>query len=119
VVIVPLLALVLTVALPAAVVFWARRLRKRQEIAPAVAWMAYAFVALDGLLTVGFPLMTASRAISSFGAVSGESVDPSQKARVLAEGISEGMNCGVLGLACALGGIGWLLFWRWYRKHSG
>jgi hypothetical protein len=30
--------------------------------------------------------------ISVFGAVSGESVDPSQKARILAEGISEAMN---------------------------
>ena len=38
-------------------------------------------------------LGTVSGLISSFGAVSGESVDPSQKARILAEGISEAMNC--------------------------
>jgi hypothetical protein len=36
--------------------------------------------------------------IKAFGAVGGESIDPSQKARVLAEGISEGMNCSVFGL---------------------
>ena len=30
--------------------------------------------------------------IQAFGAVGGESVDPSQKARILAEGISESMN---------------------------
>ncbi|HVY32467.1 MAG TPA: hypothetical protein VHB79_38280 [Polyangiaceae bacterium] len=31
--------------------------------------------------------------IKAFGAVGGEGVDPSQKARILAEGISEAMNC--------------------------
>ena len=36
------------------------------------------------------------------GAVSGESVDPSQKARILAEGISEAMNCTAFGLIVAL-----------------
>lgn len=36
--------------------------------------------------------------VKAFGAVGGESVDPSQKARMLAEGISEAMNCTALGL---------------------
>lgn len=36
--------------------------------------------------------------IKAFGAVGGESVDPSQKARILAEGISEAMNCVAFGL---------------------
>ena len=31
--------------------------------------------------------------VMALGAVGGESVDPSQKARILAEGISEAMNC--------------------------
>jgi uncharacterized SAM-binding protein YcdF (DUF218 family) len=31
--------------------------------------------------------------VKAFGAIGGESVDPSQKARILAEGISEAMNC--------------------------
>ena len=43
-------------------------------------------------------LGTVSGLISSFGAVSGESVDPSQKARILAAGISEAMNCTAFGL---------------------
>ena len=36
--------------------------------------------------------------IKAFGAVGGESIDPSQKARILAEGISEAMNCTAFGL---------------------
>ena len=36
---------------------------------------------------------TAAGLIMAFGAVGGESVDPSQKARVLAEGIATAMNC--------------------------
>ena len=40
--------------------------------------------------------------IRAFGAVGGESVDPSQKARILAEGISEAMNCTAFGLLAAI-----------------
>ena len=40
--------------------------------------------------------------IQAFGAVGGESVDPSQKARILAEGISEAMNCTAFGLISAI-----------------
>jgi len=40
--------------------------------------------------------------IKAFGAVGGESVDPSQKARILAEGISEAMNCTAWGLLSAI-----------------
>ena len=47
-------------------------------------------------------LGTVSGLISSFGAVSGESVDPSQKARILAEGISEAMHCTFFGLTVAI-----------------
>jgi len=36
--------------------------------------------------------------IRAFGAVGGQSVDPSQKARILAEGISEAMNWTALAL---------------------
>lgn len=36
--------------------------------------------------------------IKAFGAVGGESADPSQKARVLAEGISMAMNCAAFAL---------------------
>ncbi len=40
--------------------------------------------------------------IKSFGAVGGESVDASQKARILAEGIAEAMNCTAFGLLAAI-----------------
>ncbi len=40
--------------------------------------------------------------IKSFGAVGAESVDPSSKARLLAEGISEAMNCTAFGLFSAI-----------------
>jgi biopolymer transport protein ExbB/TolQ len=46
--------------------------------------------------------------IKAFGAVGGESVDPSQKARILAEGISEAMNCTAFGLLSAIASLtGW------------
>jgi biopolymer transport protein ExbB/TolQ len=39
--------------------------------------------------------------VAAFGAIGGESVDPSQKARILAEGISEAMYCAAVGLLTA------------------
>jgi hypothetical protein len=45
--------------------------------------------------------------IKSFRAVGGENIDPSQKARILAERISEAMNCTAFAALCAL--IGGLL----------
>lgn len=47
-------------------------------------------------------LGTVTGLIISFGAVSGESVDPAQKARILAEGISEAMHCTWFGLFVAI-----------------
>ena len=47
-------------------------------------------------------LGTVTGLIKSFGSVAGESVDPSQKARVLAAGISEAMNCTAFGLVTAV-----------------
>lgn len=47
-------------------------------------------------------LGTVTGLIMSFGAVSGEGVDPSQKARILAQGISEAMNCTAFGLGVAI-----------------
>jgi biopolymer transport protein ExbB len=43
--------------------------------------------------------------VKAYGAVGGEGVDPSQKARILAEGISEAMNCIALGLAVGVSSI--------------
>ncbi len=47
--------------------------------------------------------------------------DPSVRARALAEGISEIMNCSALALpAIVLGGVGWLIArWRLIPSHRG
>ncbi len=50
-------------------------------------------------------LGTVTGLIKSFGSVAGEGVDPSQKARVLAQGISEAMNCTAFGLGVAIVGL--------------
>ena len=50
-------------------------------------------------------LGTVTGLIIAFGSVSGESIDPSQKARVLAQGISEAMNCTAFGLGVAIIGL--------------
>jgi biopolymer transport protein ExbB/TolQ len=43
--------------------------------------------------------------IKSFGSVGGASIDPSQKATILAKGISEAMHCTAFGLAVAVFGL--------------
>ncbi len=48
---------------------------------------------------------TVAGLITAFGAVSGKSVDPSQKATILAQGISEAMNCTLFGLMVAILGL--------------
>lgn len=50
-------------------------------------------------------LGTVSGLIDAFGAVAGKSVDPSQKATILAAGISEAMNCTQFGLLVAIVGL--------------
>ena len=50
------------------------------------------------LAVLGGGLGVAFGAIKAFGAIGGESVDPSQRAQILAEGISEAMNCAASGL---------------------
>jgi biopolymer transport protein ExbB/TolQ len=47
-------------------------------------------------------LGTVTGLIKAFGAVSAKSVDPSQKATILAQGISEAMNCTAFGLGVAI-----------------
>src|SRR5262249_61049016 len=60
---------------------------------------------LSNLARLSGLLGTTTGLIKSFGAVGGESVDPSQKARILAEGISEAMNCTAFGLMVAIIGL--------------
>jgi len=69
--------------------------RHRAHSRPVERWLA-ALVAAMALVSL---LGTLAGIIKMFGAIGGESVDPSQKARILAEGISEAMNFTALGLA--------------------
>jgi hypothetical protein len=43
-------------------------------------------------------LGTLAGLVMAFGAVGGENIDPAQKARILAEGIAQAMNCTAFGL---------------------
>lgn len=72
-----------------------RELPKISARTPYLALLAN-LAMLSGLLG------TVAGLIKSFGAVGGESVDPSQKARILALGISEAMNCTAFGLGAAI-----------------
>ena len=69
---------------------------------PKIAHTTGYLALLANLSMLSGLLGTVSGLITSFGAVSGESVDPSQKARILAEGISEAMNCTAFGLIVAI-----------------
>ena len=73
-------------------------LREIPKLAKRTGFLAL----LANLAMLSGLLGTVSGLIQSFGAVSGESVDPSQKARILAEGISEAMNCTAFGLITAV-----------------
>lgn len=76
-------------------------LRELPKISARTAYLAL----LANLAMLSGLLGTVTGLIMSFGAVAGESVDPSQKARVLAQGISEAMNCTAFGLLVAIVGL--------------
>ena len=76
-------------------------LRELPKISKRTGYLAL----LANLAMLSGLLGTVSGLIQSFGAVSGEGVDPSQKARILAEGISEAMNCTAFGLIVAIMGL--------------
>jgi hypothetical protein len=96
---------------------WARRLARRTSAPPLARYVSYAF-AVVGTLPILFGL--GSGVYVAIGPVSGQTIDPSQKARALAEGISEAMNCSALGLVVAGIGALWLGFctWRWRRRAT-
>ena len=70
-------------------------LREIPKISTRTGYLAL----LSNLAMLSGLLGTIAGLIKSFGAVGGESVDPSQKARILAEGIAEAMNCTAFGLS--------------------
>jgi biopolymer transport protein ExbB/TolQ len=69
------------------------RRRKQTALPTKLVISAVALSAMIGALGTLAGLLKALRAVD------GESVDPSQKARMLAEGISEAMNCSAFALA--------------------
>jgi hypothetical protein len=90
----------------------ARWLRKR-DAPRLVVSVAYVLAALVGLVIVAGYVGAVVVAVHPVG---DEPVEPSQKARVLAEGISEAMNCGAFALLVVLIAAGWIGFWRWRRR---
>jgi biopolymer transport protein ExbB len=76
-------------------------LRELPKISARTSYLAL----LANLAMLNGLLGTVSGLIKSFGAVSGASVDPSQKATILANGISEAMNCTAFGLGVAIVGL--------------
>jgi hypothetical protein len=79
--------------------WWLRRLwRRRKEL----GFGRRMLVLVVGALVLFGALGTLAGLVKAFGAVGGESVDPSQKARILAEGISEAMNCTAFGILFGL-----------------
>jgi hypothetical protein len=96
-------------------ILWARRLVKTRGAPRFAAWVAYGLASVGGLVIVrGLGLGV----VSATSAVAAEALEPSAKARHLAEGISEIMNCGSLGLLVAGVTAGWILFWRWRTRGS-
>jgi hypothetical protein len=94
-----------------ALVLGARSLSRRR--APPVAVFVTLFLAsVAGLLALAGYV---AGVLVAVGPVRGEEVEPSQKARALAEGISEAMNCGAVALLIALIAAGWIGFWMWRR----
>ena len=93
------------------VAVWTRWLRRRTSATLYTVRAAYA------VLTVAGVLIAAALVSSVRAALASSSATPRDKARMLAEGISEAMNCGALGLIIAVVGAIWLgsCTWRWHR----
>jgi hypothetical protein len=111
-----LLALVAAVPVGASIGVWAwaKWLAKRTSAPRLATLVGYAIAVASGVpMMPGFLYF-----IVSVGRQGG-SQPPSVSARVLAEGISEVMNCGALAVLIALAGYGWLLFCtvRWRRRR--
>ncbi|MBW2526533.1 MAG: MotA/TolQ/ExbB proton channel family protein [Deltaproteobacteria bacterium] len=73
-------------------------LREMPKVTQRTGYLAL----LANLAMLSGLLGTVTGLIKAFGAVSAKSVDPSQKATILAQGISEAMNCTAFGLGVAI-----------------
>ncbi len=103
----PFLALASTFAVPGVAVVaslvWARWLQKRPATPSFAAWVGYGLaLASTAMLVVGF--LYGARVFRHLDAA-----DPTEKARALAEGISEAMNASAFGLLLAVTALAWLL----------
>ena len=75
-----------------------------QEI-PKIAARTPYLALLSNIAMLAALFGTVMGLIKSFGSVAGQSIDPSQKAAILANGISEAMHCTPFGLAVAVFGL--------------
>jgi hypothetical protein len=90
---------VVIIGFNAALGAFAFRLRRRKQARLLLRRLALAYAAmfiLSGVVGIALGLSAAHRATI------GEFIDPSQKARILAEGISEAMNCAAFGFVVFL-----------------
>lgn len=94
-------------------VLWAGRLRRQRAARPTV-WTAYGLAALAGLVIVA-GMVPGVLAVT--GVVKTEGVEPSAKARALAERISEAMNCGAFAMLIVLVGVAGLIVWSWWGRR--
>ncbi len=92
--------------------FWTRWLRRRTAAPRFATRISYALLVVGALVTL-FGVVSTFRTVALN--VADEVDGTSQKARMLAEGISEAINCGALAIVVALVAAFWLLFatWRW------
>ena len=93
--------------------WWSRALWKSRKNVPRRTKLIAIVVASSALAGA---LGTLLGLVKGFGAVGGESLDPSQKARILAEGIAEAMNWTAFGLVVWLPSTIALIFLM--RKHG-
>jgi hypothetical protein len=94
----------------------ARHVARRRRL--KTAWGKFLLVGLAVWL-VGGLLGTGIGLVKALGAVGGESIDPSQKARIPAEGISEAMNCSATGLLATIAALIALGLFLRTQKEAG
>jgi len=92
-------SVMITAALGLGIGLWIRWLWRKTS---APRWTLVVAATLASLPLAGGLLGMGMSVLSSIGATAMPMVDPSHKARMLAEGISEALNCGALGLVIAV-----------------
>ena len=95
-------------------VWLVRRIWRRRKTTSPAMMLVRALIAGSVVLAAFGTLIGL---VKAFGAVGGESVDPSQKARMLAEGISEAMNCTAFGFLVGVPSITLAMVMARFRKR--